>query len=483
MTDTPRWRGDGRLTSALLILSTRAAIMAAQVPGVVRLPRGPLTMEAVGPTGATGGRRFLRAWWTGLACASMLAAAPLAQEPFRSSTDVIAVDVQVVDSAGNPVDTLSRDAFDVSIRGQKRLVLSTDFVRHAWVSPPGSGSGVLASEVGPTSRGGRVLLLAIDIGSFEPGAERGPLEAAESFVAQLEPSDRVGLYVFPNGAWIPPSTDRVALGVTLARLVGRRQSIRSYYNLKPWEIVDISTQSTNPNSFLTTTRRLAVDPTSTQHLDLVMRIQARECPGDQNCPIRIYNEGMELARQLEQQALNSLDGLQRLLRGLATVDGRKAVVVLSGGVPVSDRPEGRPDVGDLARLMGQEAARANAVVYTIHVDTYSALGGTLSRGGSISTDMGRDRAMFGTWLHQFSDAAGGGRLYVPTGSGAFAFERVLRESSGYYLLGVEPEAEDRDGRPRELNVKVRVQGLTVRSRKWVVIPGNGGSQATGVVGN
>lgn len=427
-------------------------------------------------------RRLLRVW-CGLVCGSLLAATPLAQEPFRSSTDVIAVDVQVVDSAGNPVDTLSRDAFDVSIRGQRRLVLSTDFIRHAWVSPPGSDAGVLATEVGPTSRGGRVLLLAIDIGSFEPGTERGPLEAARSFLTQLEPSDRVGLYVFPDGAWIPPTTDRAALSVTIARLVGRRQSMRSYYNLKPWEIVDISTQSTNPHSFLTATHRLAVDPTSTEHLDLVMRIQARECPGDPNCPIRIYNEGMELARQLEQQALNSLDGLQRLLRGLATVDGRKAVVIISAGVPVSDRPDGRPDVADLARILGQEAARANAVVYTIHVDTYSAMGGTLSRGGSISADMGRDRAMFGAWLHQFSDAAGGGRLYVPTGSGKFAFDRVLRESSGYYLLGVEPEARDRDGRPRELSVKVKGRGLTVRSRKWVVIPIQGRPNAAGVVTN
>ena len=280
----------------------------------------------------------------------------------------------------------------------------------------------------------------------------------------------MGLYVFPDGAWIPPTTDRAALGVTIARLVGGRRSIQSYYNLRPWEIVDISTQSTNPNSFLTATRRLATNPASTEHLDLVMRIQARECPGDQNCPIRIYNEGMELARQLEQQAWNSLGGLQRLLRSLASVEGRKAVVVISGGVPVSDRPEGRPDVADLARAMGQEAARANAVVYTIHVDTYAAMAGTVSRGGAISADIGRDRAMFGAWLHQFSDAAGGGRLYVPTGSGQFAFDRVLRESSGYYLLGVEPQAEDRDGRPRELNVRVKGRGLTVRSRKWVVIP-------------
>jgi len=47
---------------------------------------------------------------------------------------------------------------------------------------------------------------------------------------------------------------------------------------------------------------------------------------------------------------------------------------------------------------------------------------------------------------------------------------VLRETSAYYLLGVEPATADRDGRPRELRVKVHRRGVSVRSRQWVVIP-------------
>jgi hypothetical protein len=128
--------------------------------------------------------------------------------------------------------------------------------------------------------------------------------------------------------------------------------------------------------------------------------------------------------------------------------------------------------------MGQEAARANTVVYTVHVESTHIGGGSAARRGSVSVDIGRDRAMYGNWLNQFSDAAGGERLYVPTGSGAFAFDRVLRESSGYYLLGVEPSAEDRDGRARELRVKVNAKGVTVRSRQWVVIPPKDGVQGT-----
>jgi hypothetical protein len=90
-----------------------------------------------------------------------------------------------------------------------------------------------------------------------------------------------------------------------------------------------------------------------------------------------------------------------------------------------------------------------------------------------SPEMGRERAMFGNWLDQFSADAGGKRLYVPTGGGAFAFDLVLRESSAHYLLGVEPDKADRDGLPHKLRVKVAQRGLVVRSRQWVVIPVRG----------
>ena len=47
---------------------------------------------------------------------------------------------------------------------------------------------------------------------------------------------------------------------------------------------------------------------------------------------------------------------------------------------------------------------------------------------------------------------------------------MLRETSSHYLLGVEPDDADRDGKLRELRVRVGQRGVTVRSRSWVVVP-------------
>jgi VWFA-related protein len=242
--------------------------------------------------------------------------------------------------------------------------------------------------------------------------------------------------------------------------------------LRPWEIVDITAQMSNPNSFLTAAST-AQNPTANGgtaiELDPVLKIQSRECPEDPDCPSKIYAEGIQLATQLERQVETSLGGLDALLRALEKIPGRKAVVLVSAGFLVSDRSAGRPDVGDVARVMGQTAARSNTSVYTVHIDTTAGVG-PASQKAAGSSEIARDRALYGNWLSDFSQSAGGKLIYVPVGTTNFAFERILRETSAYYLLGVEPAPNDRDGRARKLEVKVKRRGVTIRSRQWVVIP-------------
>ena len=69
------------------------------------------------------------------------------------------------------------------------------------------------------------------------------------------------------------------------------------------------------------------------------------------------------------------------MSGLAGYQGRKTVVVLSGGMLVSDRPGGRPDIGELPKVLGQAAAEANIAIYALHVDN-TFLDETSARVGS-----------------------------------------------------------------------------------------------------
>ena len=82
----------------------------------------------------------------------------------------------------------------------------------------------------------------------------------------------------------------------------------------------------------------------------------------------------------------------------------------------------------------------------------------------------RDRNILGIGLERIVDSAGGELIRVEAGTGDAAFNRVLSETSAYYLLGVAPEDRDRDGRTHRLDVELAQGGLSVRNRKQVLIP-------------
>jgi VWFA-related protein len=422
--------------------------------------------------------------------AVVAAPAPQQGPVFRSTVDLIAVDVQVVDRDGVPVSAIGPEAFTVSINGRERRVVSAEFVRQASLDTIGlepsrrapALSAIVDEAEADEESAGRMFILAVDNGSFEAGSIRPAMEAAQYFVDSLEPNDRLGLYVYPTGPRIAPTTERAPIRTALSSVTGEKWSLRSRFNLQPSEIVDITAAlgmgiQTRQNTF-------GIDPSAPPTAatnavplppdwDAVLRVVRRECPGEVDCPSHILNEVASMAPHLENQVESSLRGLDELLRGLAGVPGRKNVVLVSAGILVSDRRDGRPDVGDRSRVMGQTAARANASVYTVQVETTgpSAVAGSRLP-MSVSS---RDRLMLGNWLDEFSTTAGGSRIYVPVGSGQFAFQRVLRETSAHYLLGVEPAETDRDGKPRQLRVRVDHPGVTVHGRQWVLIPTRSGS--------
>jgi hypothetical protein len=153
-------------------------------------------------------------------------------------------------------------------------------------------------------------------------------------------------------------------------------------------------------------------------------VAMRECPNDADCAGRILLDASNAVQDLEARAVQSLAGLETMLRLVSTWTGRKTIVLVTGGVLVSDRPGGRPDAGNLAKTFGAQLSQSNAVVYTLHVDSafqegYSAASRQLQSAGFDGTR--------------------------------------------------ETEMQGRDGRLRELRVQVNKRGLTVRSRKWVTI--------------
>jgi VWFA-related protein len=209
---------------------------------------------------------------------------------------------------------------------------------------------------------------------------------------------------------------------------------------------------------------------------VLRQVQLRECRGtaEQVCQQSIVIEANAMARQFQRQTAEGLAALSSLLRLLEEYAGRKVVVLLSAGMPTSDQTGGgwHRD-GTQARLLGQSAARADATVYTVHLDAgYRSVYNPEQRSARPTVSIARDREIEQLILQDFAEASGGALFSLATGSGERVLDRILRESSAFYRLAVMPDARDFDGRPHELRVAVRPRGLTVRSRKFVVLRRN-----------
>src|SRR5262249_50454575 len=160
---------------------------------------------------------------------------------------LIAVDVQVVDQDGRPIVSMSPDKFAVTIDGHQRKVVSVDLIRHSEASEtprrPPIESGPVASNDWPVSGPvGRIFVLAIDVGSFDVGESRGAVQAARGFVEQLQPNDLVGVFTYPFGPRVDPTSDRGKVRRALDTVVGGGQSFQSQYHLSAAEVIDINAE-------------------------------------------------------------------------------------------------------------------------------------------------------------------------------------------------------------------------------------------------
>ena len=375
------------------------------------------------------------------------------QEPtFRAAVELIAVDVQVVDRSGQPIASIKPDKFSVTIDGHQRRVVSVDLVRHedGGVSPgsrPQSTAGPVASNQWPVAGPvGRTFMLALDAGSFTIGDSRGAAGAARRFLDRLGPNDLVGVYTYPFGPRVDPTFDRAQVRHALDSIVGGAQSLTSQYHLSAAEVIDINAEMASVASHMTPVPvgRLAGQSTALIGNETVTlrRVQLRECgnEAESRCVDSIEQEAQAMAFFYEGEMTRAVTGLGQLLQSLGDYPGRKTVIVLSAGMPVSDRLGGRPSIGDAARGLGEDAARANATVYALHLDStyFKSTGAESRQADKVPVSPERESVMLGRFLDEFAGTSGGAMMRIIVGSGEQALDQILRETSAYYLIGVSP---------------------------------------------
>src|SRR5829696_9941660 len=116
---------------------------------------------------------------------------------FKSSVDLVPVDVNVLDKSGRPVSDLTVDDFTLTVDGKPRRVASAQFIsvqRSVETAPPKALE--YASNAG--AAGGRLIMLVVDAGNIGAGRGKPAMDAAKRFLATLNRADRVALVTIPG---------------------------------------------------------------------------------------------------------------------------------------------------------------------------------------------------------------------------------------------------------------------------------------------
>ena len=369
-----------------------------------------------------------------------------AQQPtFRATTEVIVVDVSVVGKDGEPVRGLQESDFSISVSGKPRRVRTLQFVDQASGAAPAGESPLRpVSSNAPEARG-RLVLILVDEGSIGFGVLPAAAQSIERLLAGLGPADKVGLASLPG--------PRVHVDFTR----DRAKIVQAIQRVPSGAGADVRLQRIS----VAVAEAFAIergDP------DMIERVVERECPPSDPLTQRICAQsvGMQahaVVRNEENRTAQFSSGLKGVLQQLATVEGPKVIFILS---------QGFPDPGAPHQLITAApfAAAARATLFGLLLDR-SMLDLSSRPGPAYMMISNEERGWARASLDSLTGAARGTTVEI-TGSAELPFARLAREISGYYLVGVEAEPGDHDGRSRPIKVEVNRPGVTVRARREVV---------------
>jgi VWFA-related protein len=430
-----------------------------------------------------------------LACTLALAALVHAQQrgqppqpTFQARVDVVAVDVHAIDSSGRPVPDLRPDEFTVKVDGKPRPIQTADYIAYGLTTTTTPAPAVAerpqplftSNRVVAGTRPGRWMLLVVDEENIRSGYARQAAQAAQRFLDQAQPGDRVGLVVIPtSGVAIDPTTDRAPVREALQHVAGHmvpvETTLNAIYHLALSEAFTfrhdpprwapiIDRECTRPGVSKIPVGLFGQGLSEADILAKYPQLTSYDVQQYLQCKAEVEHNAQTMMQDVRQRTLNSTRALLGLLEGIARVPGPKTVVFISEELPVSSYLGERADFNAEVNPIKAAAARAQATFYVLHLDrppfdVADKLGPTNSAADS-------DMRSFG--LETVTSLTGGKRLMV-SGRVEAAMDRIALELSGYYLLGVRTEPGDRDGKPHEIKIAVSRKGVEMRARPMFVI--------------
>jgi VWFA-related protein len=365
------------------------------------------------------------------------------QDPprFRSSVEVMSVDVMVVDSQGRPITDLRPGDFRVRVDDEDRRVISAEWVPLGTAADAGAAPAPRGFSSNARGSAGRLFLLVVDQPNIRFGGTASLRSAVNTFIDRLHPSDRVAVVGIGLGSVSTSfSASRERAKEAVARLAGQRQIVHNeQYHLAISEAMGI--YDGNPV--------------------LLQSVIGRECTALddmllQNCVLGIQNAATMVAQQIQGDVQQTLQGLRSILGSLRLIDAPKTLIFFSEGFMMGDEVHTITSLGTLA-------AESRTTIFSLKLD-HDELDASTNR---VSTQPLEDRRLMGEALDVLAGTARGSRFDIGPGAHA-ALAQIDAELSGYYLLGLEADPLDSGARRHAIHVDVARRNATVRWRREIV---------------
>ncbi len=414
-----------------------------------------------------------------------------AQEPpqtFPASTELVRLDLVALDKAGGRVMDLKAREIEVLEDG---VLCPVEAFRLVEPGAPAAALGLPAGSSAPAASGpdmaGREALIVLVFDRLSPESAAQARAAATAFVKRP----------FPAGTWLAVleigSRSRLTSSFSQDGARWPEAVAAATSGGERRELARGETDATLTREALNAALVAAHDSTGVQGIDPVAAAKIRQ-PSS-------FSETKQ--REVEARVLTELDALDRqrlgsdslyallaLARAMTGVEGRKSVLYFAEGLPVPSA------VSEALDLVVSQANRANLTVYAVDTRGLLTEGGNEesnraliaarnlseramrsagaedgpTRGVSPMEVKAHDLALDSIRLNAKANLrdlaeATGGFLVSDTNDLATGLERIGGDLRGYYEVGYTPANPGATGAFREIEVRVRRRGVTVRTRR------------------
>ena len=381
-----------------------------------------------------------------IAALAVLQVAILAQAPpvFRVGTRLVQVNVVVHDHHGQPVVGLKKEDFTVTERGKPQTI---SFFTMASADTPGAPAAplpphvftnIIAQRSGvPTS----VTVVLLDLLNTSFVDQQYARKALIKFLGQVQPQDRLAIYALGHRSLTllhDYTTDAASLVDRLSKATGEIPSA-----------LDASTVNQDSQQEL-------------QALGLDQLADANQREAD------FFTGG---------RIVNTLATLEAIAQHLSGVPGRKNLIWLSGGFPLTIGFDEIPEIGSTReqRTFTTEMDAAVRALNDSGVAVYpvDARGLMVMPGFSADTRRAPSLSARGRLtpiqanidsMKEIAERTGGRAAYNANDL-ARAVRSAIDDARVTYTLGYYSTDETADGRFRDIKVKVDRPGVDVRYRK------------------